>query len=271
MKTKSSFLLGLAVLTTGLVALIPTRASAVNVSLELALVVDESGSINNTEWELQRDGYVNAFKNPAIQTAIIDSGGIAVTYIQFDADTNQGIGWTLLNDVASINLFADAIDGLARFGDRGTGVAGAIRFAASLFGTEVGLTDNGFTSTRQIIDVSGDGRENQSGNQNNVITDQVTDAAIAAGIDRVNGIVISPNGEAGLLTFYQTQVQDGPDSFTLVADDFDDFEDAIDKKIFAEVTNQPPSVPEGGSSIVLGMVAIACLAGAKARRSGTRQ
>lgn len=258
-------------MTAGFTALIPSQASAVNVSLELALVVDESGSINATEWALQRDGYVNAFKNPTIQTAIIDSGGIAVTYVQFDAASSQGIGWTLLNDVASINLFADAIAGLARFGDQGTGVAGAIRYATSLFGAEVGLADNGFTSTRQIIDVSGDGRENQSGAQNNVITDQVTDAAIAAGIDRVNGIVISPNGEAGLLTFYQTQVQDGPDSFTLVADDFADFADAIDKKIFAEVTNQPPTVPEGGSSVVLGLLAIGCLAGVQARRSRARQ
>lgn len=258
----------LALFIAGVPAFIPTEASAVAVSLELALVVDESGSVNETEWELQRDGYVNAFKSATIQNAIVASGGIAVSYIQFDAAATAGIGWTLLNDAASINLFADTIAGLARFGDSGTGVAGAIRLAASTFGTEVGLADNGFESTRQIIDVSGDGRENQSGAANNTITGEIGDAAIAAGIDRINGIVISPLGEAGLLAFYQTQVQNGPDSFTVVADDFDDFAGAVNNKIFREVTGE---VPEGGSAVWMGLLAIGSLAGLRAAARRTRQ
>lgn len=258
----------LALVVAGAPALIPTQASAVAVSLELALVVDESGSVDDDEWELQRDGYVSAFKSATIQNAIVASGGIAVSYIQFDANATAGIGWTLLNDAASINLFADAIAGLARFGDSGTGVAGAIRLAASTFGTEVGLADNGFESTRQIIDVSGDGRENQSGAANNTITGEVGDAAIASGIDRINGIVISPLGEAGLLAFYQTQVQNGPDSFTVVADDFDDFAGAVNNKIFREVTG---TVPEGGPGILIGLLAIGSMAGLRASWSRSRR
>ena len=239
----------------------PTSASAISVALELSLVVDESGSVDNAEWLLQRDGYVTAFQSLAVQSAIAEivnggGGGIAVNYIQFAAGRQLGIGWTLINSAASANAFATSIQGLARFGSGGTGVARAITFASGLFGTEVGNAGNGFESVRQVIDVSGDGAENQGGN-----TDAASTAAITAGIDRINGIVISPNGEAGLLAFYQTQVQDGAGSFTLVANTFQDFAGAVETKIRAEITNTNP-LPDGGSSLALlglATLALACV------------
>jgi hypothetical protein len=251
----------------------PTTASAVNVSLELALVVDESGSINATEWNLQRSGYVAAFQSTAVHNAILASAnGIAVTYIQFADGVQTGIGWTHLTDAASSNAFANQIAGLARAFSAGTGVAQAIDFAVDQFGFETGQTnDNGFTSSRQVIDVSGDGANNRNINGGTSpapaanLTDLVTDAAIAAGIDAINGIVINPNGEAGLLTFYQTQVQQGNGSFTAVADGFDDFAPSIEAKIEREIT----TTPEGGSTIAclgLSLVGLGALRKLSSRR-----
>jgi len=251
MKSKLFKLLALAVFA-GVTA---QEASAVNVSLELALVVDESGSISTAEWQLQRSGYVQAFQSASVQNAIINSAnGIAVTYIQFADGVATGIGWTHLNTAADANNFATLIGNLPRAFNSGTGVAQAIEFAVEQFGFETGqATDNGFTSNRQVIDVSGDGANNRNinGGTNPApaanLTDLVTDAAQAAGIDAINGIVINPNGEAGLLNFYQTQVQQGSGSFTAVANSFADFGPSIERKIEREII----TTPEGGFTVFM--------------------
>ena len=264
MKTPKAFPIRLFLAGLLSVAMLPATAPAVSVNLELALVVDESGSIDASEYALQKQGYVVAFQDPAVQAAIAAiQGGIAVTFIQFDADVQTGIGWTHITDASSANAFATALNNLPRFGNVGTGVANAIRYAYAQFGTEVGLAGNGFESSRQVIDVSGDGANNQNENSNGDATDLVTDVAILAGIDRINGLVISPNDEAGLLNFYQTQVQDGPGAFTVVADDFNDFAQTARDKIFVEVVG----VPEGGSTLAYSFIgAIALGLAARKRR-----
>ena len=61
------------------------HAKADAVGLELMLLVDVSGSVNATEYNLQKQGYVDAFNNATVQNAITNSqgGGIAVTYIEW--------------------------------------------------------------------------------------------------------------------------------------------------------------------------------------------
>ncbi len=66
-------------------------AQAVPVALELALLVDVSGSVNTTEYGLQKTGYVNAFKDAIIQSNIESlTGGIAVTYIEWSLGLPAG-------------------------------------------------------------------------------------------------------------------------------------------------------------------------------------
>jgi hypothetical protein len=58
-------------------------ASAIPVALELALLVDVSGSVDAGEYALQKGGYVAAFQDPGLLAAIAGlPGGIAVTYIE---------------------------------------------------------------------------------------------------------------------------------------------------------------------------------------------
>ena len=250
-------------------ALTPMSASAIAVSMELSLVVDESGSVDASEWLLQRNGYISAFQSPAVHAAIVAAGGIAVEYIQFDAGRQVGIGWRHITDAASANAFANDILLLTRFGNSGTGVGDAIAFARGTFGTEVvgGGAANGFESARQVIDVSGDGANNQPIGAPANYTDLITDAAETAGVDKINGIVIDPAGEVGLLAFYQTQVQQGAGSFTIVANTFADFSRAVETKILAEVQNT--SLPEGGSSFAYALLALGTL-GLLARRYRNR-
>ena len=82
------------------------QKEATEVDLELALGIDISGSIDPEEARLQRQGYVQAFRDPAIARAILGGyhGRIAVTFFEWsDAWRQQTlISWTLLDSERAI-------------------------------------------------------------------------------------------------------------------------------------------------------------------------
>lgn len=204
-------------------------AQAVPVGLELELLIDVSGSVDGTEFNLQKQGYVSAFQSAAVQGAITAStgGGIAVSLVQWSnaSQQTQSVGWTLVNDAASANSLATAIDGIIRAFADNTAPGDAINFGVPLF------DNNGFEGTRLVMDVSGDGAQNAGAS-----TSAARDGAVAAGIT-INGLPIL--GEAGLLAFYQDNIAGGPGSFVTAANSFDDFGDAIRNKLVREITPVP--------------------------------
>src|SRR6478735_9566751 len=80
------------------------------VDLALAMGIDISGSIDPDEARLQREGYVNAFRDPVIVKAILGgaNGRIAVSYYEWSDSWMQKllIDWTLLDSEAAIHAFA---------------------------------------------------------------------------------------------------------------------------------------------------------------------
>jgi hypothetical protein len=241
------------------------QASAVPVGLELMLLVDVSGSVDATEYTLQKTGYINAFNSAAVQNAILASqgGAIAVTYIEWSGPTEQStrVPFTLINSVASAQAFATALNGIgARAFNGNTAIQDAIGKSFSAFGTEVGGAANGFESLRQVIDVSGDGADNASTTFG--ASGGGRDAAIAAGVDTINGIAIL--GEGGLLTYYQTFVQGGAGGFVNTAADFTTFGTAIEAKLIKEVSQ----VPGPASLVLVGLGLL--VAGAVRRRVSKR-
>jgi hypothetical protein len=225
----------------GVTCLCPLSARAVPVSLELALLVDVSGSIDDTEFALQKTGYVNAFNDPGIQALIAGTpNGIAVTLIYWSgaSQQSQAVGWTHLTDAASATAFAAAINATVRPFDGLTAPGSAINFATPLF-------TNGFEGDRLVMDVSGDGVQNDGAD-----TSDARDAALAAGITTINGIIIL--GASGLQTFYENNVIGGTNAFLLTANNFSDFSDGIRRKLEREIAG----VPEPTTLTLLGVGAL---------------
>ncbi len=207
---------------------LPTVAGAQRmVDLQLVLAVDASGSVDASRFELQKQGYADAFRHPRI-VAAIRSGparAIACTMMQWTGPAMQvhAVPWTLLDGEEAISAFADAIEAAPRqlFGG-GTSISGAIDQGLRL------LAASPFRATRRIIDVSGDGANNRG----RPVT-EARDAAIARDV-RINGLPILAL-EPGLDTYYRDNVIGGPGAFVIAAESYETFAAAILNKLILEI------------------------------------
>ncbi len=213
------------------------RESGQSVDLALVLAVDASGSVDQIRFELQKQGYVAAFRHPRVIGAI-QSGptqSIAVIMMQWTGPALQvtAVPWTKISDAASANAFADAIARAPRqlFGG-GTSISGAIDASMGL------LFDNPYRATRRVIDISGDGSNNRGRSVN-----QARDEAIARGVG-INGLPILAL-EPNLDHYFRENVIGGPGAFMIAAKDFETFGEAILKKLIAEIAGIAPDVIPG--------------------------
>lgn len=203
---------------------------AQDVDLLLVLAVDTSGSVNEERFELQKRGYVAAFRDPRLLRAIRGgaNGVISVTMTQWTGPTMQiwAVPWMKISDAASAAQFADAVATAPRqlFGG-GTSLSGAISHAATLF------SRSPFTAPRHVIDVSGDGANNRG-----APAALARDAAVAQGIT-INGLPIL-GLEPELDIYYRDNVIGGPRAFLIVAQNFENFADAILRKLILEISHR---------------------------------
>jgi hypothetical protein len=232
---------------------------ATPVDLALALLVDVSGSINDfgvvDEYALQKQGYIDAFNNPALASAIQAGafGSIVTTYVEWSAwdEFNQLVGWSEINDVTSSQQFATDIGNTNRAYELSqTGVGEALTNGAGLFAQLDGMYD----ATRWVIDLSGDGCDNSDQAGNTVLGMDGRQNAIDAGVDGINTLVIQPGNDAGFCgnfddvgELYENLAYNG---FTVVSPDFEDFGEAIDGKLIREVVPEPASMLLMGTGLI---------------------
>jgi hypothetical protein len=212
------------------------------VDLELVLAADRSGSMSTILRSDQRQGFVDAFRDPDLQRAIVSGpiGRIAVLYFEWsDQDDQEAIiPWTVLESNDDMNAFADALQHSDISPDGGeTSISAAMAFAAAE------LETNAFASYRQVVDISGNGR-NSSGPPVEVGLRALRELGAT-----VNGLVLPETkyGGAGpydmLFTgfdgpiedYYQRHVIGGPGAFAIVVDPDNGPADAILRKLVLEV------------------------------------
>ncbi|MET3590951.1 hypothetical protein ABID26_000330 [Mesorhizobium shonense] len=211
------------------------------VDLELVLAVDVSSSMSLREQQIQRDGYVSAFRHPDIARAIGSGmyGAIAVSYLEWAGPGHQTVllPWTILGSPEQAKRFADALATKPIAAEAGTSISGGLLAAAGL------LAHSQAAAGRRVIDISGDG-PNNAGPPVGPIRDMLTGLGIT-----INGLPVSLPGAGSngfqsfggqyLSLYYEHCVIGGPDAFVIGIDDLAMFEVAIRRKLLLEIAGQP--------------------------------
>lgn len=228
----------------GLMALValltPVSASGggTAVDVELVFAVDISYSMDPDEQRLQRDGYVQAITSPEFLAALRSGthGRIAVAYMQWASSLDQDVlvPWTLIDGPATARAFADKLAEAPYRRARRTSISGAIDAAMKLF------PNNGFNGIRRVIDVSGDGANNDG----RPVT-MARDDAVREGVT-VNGLplLIRPSSWgyvdiANLDDYYEDCVIGGAGAFMIPIKDRDNFVRATRTKLIMEIAEAP--------------------------------
>lgn len=200
----------------------PVSQALTLVDLELWLGIDASGSVSSSEFNLQKQGYVDAFKSSSVQDLIAKStNGIAVGYGYWSGNSQQNVAvnWTQLTNAQESNDFANLIAATTRpFGSL-TAIGSAINFGVNQINT------NNFDGTNKTIDISGDGTNNSGASLGGAVAN-----ASSQGIT-INGL---PIGSEFLKTYYEDNVVT-PDGFVVAANSFADFDSAIQQKLAIEI------------------------------------
>ena len=212
---------------------------AKRVDVELVLAVDVSYSMDIEELALQREGYAGALVSKEFLQALKTgpNGKIAITYFEWAASSDQKIiiPWRVIDGPESADAVADEILKAPLRRASRTSISGAINFGMSLFEA------NDFRGLRRVIDISGDGPNN-----NGELVTIARDAALAKGVT-INGLPImakevnySTMDIENLDIYYEDCVVGGPGSFVVAIKGKEKFKEAIRTKLVLEVANRMP-------------------------------
>jgi Protein of unknown function (DUF1194) len=225
-----------------IVAAVPSRPAHAQqpVDLELVLAVDVSFSMDLDEQRLQRDGYIEAFRDAAIIKAIQSGqhGRIAVIYIEWAGWTIQEIvvPWMIIDSPATGEALAAKLTQAPISRQRRTSISGALSFSDKQFGT------GGYRGERRVIDVSGDGANNSG-----PPVGPIRDALVAKGVI-INGlpVMLKAGGPGSMVDisnldeYYAACVIGGPASFMIPIKQKHEFATATRQKLLLEIAGLEP-------------------------------
>jgi Protein of unknown function (DUF1194) len=213
--------------------------SAVAVDVELVIAVDVSYSMDPEEQALQREGYILALTSREFLRALHEgaNGKIAVTYFEWAGQFDQKIvmPWRLIDGPEAADAVAAEIARAPYRRASRTSISGALRFAKPLF------DNSGYRGLRRVIDVSGDGANN-----NGPPVVATRDDVLAAGIT-INGLPIMlkrPNIGSidieNLDIYYEDCVIGGAGAFVVPIREREKFIEATRTKLVLEVAGRQP-------------------------------
>jgi hypothetical protein len=205
------------------------------VGMQLILAADVSGSVNAARYKTQQEGYLEALGDARVLDVIreLEPPVLAVTFIAWARDQEVMVPWTRVQDAKSMDLFRDRLQNTRR---PQIGVNTLISRALSFCDRQF---DQGFAGGRKVIDVSGDGDDNQGIRG----LREVRDTLIAKGVV-INGLpiivkppeyIFPPQPPEGLDVYYRNHVVGGEGHVTIESIGFDNFKQAILQKLLLEI------------------------------------
>ena len=216
------------------------RDGPTKVDAELVIAVDVSYSMDAEEQKLQRGGYIQAMTSAEFLNALRlgAHGSVAITYIEWASYNDQKIvmPWTLIDGPEAAQAFADDLAQAPIRRAARTSVSGAIDASVKLF------SGNGFDGARRVIDVSGDGPNN-----NGRPVTAARDEAVAQGIT-INGLpLVDIRPYIGMMDikeldiYYEDCVIGGPGAFMIPVNSTKKFVDATRTKMVLEIAGLKPA------------------------------
>ncbi|MBM3527088.1 MAG: DUF1194 domain-containing protein [Alphaproteobacteria bacterium] len=213
--------------------------AGIPVDVTLALAVDVSYSMDLEEQALQREGYIAAITSREFLTAIREGihGKVAMTYFEWAGTHHRQIivPWRVVDNPESADAFAADIARARISRASRTSISGAMEFGAMLIET------SGYRGLRKVIDISGDG-VNNNGPLVNVMRDEV----VAKGIG-INGLpIVLKRPNIGMMdigeldVYFEDCVIGGPGAFVIPIRERHEFKDAIRKKLILEIAGRQP-------------------------------
>jgi hypothetical protein len=207
-----------------------------DVDLALVIATDVSYSVDENEARFQRQGAVTAFRSPEVVRAIESGprGRIVVAYIDFaTAGANKIIAhWHVVHDKATADAFADILEAAPRTLGVNTSISSGIELAEHLLDT------SGYTANKRMIDISGDGPNNEGH-----MVDRVRDEVVGKGII-INGLpIMTPADQFDIYylpdldKYYAGCVIGGAGSFIQIARGFEDLARALRRKLIQEISD----------------------------------
>jgi hypothetical protein len=210
------------------------------VDVALVFAVDVSRSVHEDEARLQREGYRRALGDPQVLDAIRGGalGAVALAYVEWSGIDDQRLvlQWTRVTGQVEADAWGEALSAAPRTSTGWTSISGGIEFSRRI------LAGCPWEATRRVIDVSGDGVNN-----NGPPAEQARDRAVAEGIT-INGLAIKDDLRTfGLPTpkplddYFRDSVIGGPGAFVVAVGSFESFGTALRRKLLREIarTQQP--------------------------------
>ena len=212
---------------------LPAAAQDAAVDVLLVLAMDASGSIDEAEFRLQREGYAEALTAPEVLAGIQGKprGAIAVAVVEWGSPGGAAtvVPWMRVSDKGSAQALAQVLLAAERSRQSYNAIGDALDHAARL------IAESPFQAEEKVIDLSGDGPDMRAHHRASL----ARDGAVAAGIT-INALAVAAGGQVTrygepLAATYEREVIGGPGAFVITAESRRDIAQALRGKLVREI------------------------------------
>ncbi|MDZ4088384.1 MAG: DUF1194 domain-containing protein [Tabrizicola sp.] len=199
--------------------------AAADCRLALALAVDVSRSIDSQDYVIQTDGLAGALQDKDVRAAIFGAEGeVALAIYYWSGRGYQDLvqPWVILDSPEALDA---AIWQVRRTPRPAAPLATALGDALN-YGLD--LMSDAPDCDRRVIDVAGDGRNNEG-----ISVARTYERQDFTGIT-INGLAVGEH-EADILDYYAREVIRGPGAFVEVAPRQSDYPQALRRKLLREL------------------------------------
>ncbi len=191
----------------------------------LALGLDVSGSVDAVEYRLQMDGLAGALMRPEVQAAFLalPQAPVRLYVFEWAGFSSQRVlmDWTEVQSPADLANVAGRLSRTPRMPSApATAIGQAMLHGAAALARQP-------ECWRHTLDLSGDGRSNTGPRPRDLADEPMLGPAT------VNALVIGP--DPALMAYFEYEVIRGQQAFVEVALGFQDFEEAMTRKLLKEL------------------------------------